>query len=128
MDPKFFRKYSDIIAEAEIPVATANPARVLRDKTIYALEIIKRYMKDLPQKPHYLEGIDNMAQELNKYIKLGQVDKRLVTAIYGLQDAISIVSRTGKDFTTPLSPTMIARLNTEIANVETALKPNIVKF
>ena len=121
MDPKFFRKYSDIIAEAEIPVATANPARVLRDKTIYAIEIIKRYMKDLPQKPHYLEGIDNMAQELNKYIKLGQVDPRLVTAIYGLQDAISIVSLGGKDFTTPLSPTMIARLNTEIANVIKAL-------
>ncbi len=120
MDPKFFRKYSDIIAEAEIPVATANPARVLRDKTIYAIEIIKRYMKDLPQKPHYLEGIDNMAQELNKYIKLGQVDKRLVTAIYGLQDAISL-HVTSKDFTTPLSPTAIARLNTEIANVIKAL-------
>jgi hypothetical protein len=128
MDPKFFRKYSDIIAEAEIPVATANPDQVLRDKTIFAINWIKQLMVNLPQRPHYLEEIDNLAQELNKYIKLGQVDKRLVTAIYGLQDAITVVSRGGKDFTTSLSPTMIARLNTGITNVETALKPNIVKF
>ena len=42
MDPKFFRKYSDIIAEAETPVATANPDQVLRDKTIFAINWIKQ--------------------------------------------------------------------------------------
>jgi hypothetical protein len=122
MDPKFFRKYSDIIAEAETPVATANPDQVLRDKTIFAINWIKQLIVNLPQRPHYLEEIDNLAQELNKYMKSIK-NIRLGKAIHDLQNAITVVRSSDN-----INQGSINMLNTEITNVETALKPNIVKF
>jgi hypothetical protein len=122
MDPKFFRKYSDIIAEAEIPVATVNPDQVLRNKTIFAINWIKQLMVNLPQRPHYLEEIDNLAQELNKYMKSIK-NIRLGKTIHDLQNAITVVRSSDN-----INQGSINMLNTEITNVETALKPNIVKF
>ena len=115
MDPKFFRKYSDIIAEAEVPVATTNPDRVLRDKTIFAINWIKQLMVDLQQRPHYLEEIDNLAQELNKYIK-GIKNIRLGKAIHDLQNAITVIRSSDN-----IHQGNINMLNTNIANVEKAL-------
>ena len=59
MDPKFFRKYSDIIAEADIPVATADPDQVLRDKTIFAINFINKIIFTglKPQQPPKLTKI-----------------------------------------------------------------------
>ncbi len=91
MDPKFFRKYSDIIAEAEIPVATADPDQVLRDKTILTINFIKKGI-DMGFLKKYggLETIDKEVQGLTKYFKSVK-NKRLVTEIRYLQNTFKII-------------------------------------
>jgi hypothetical protein len=91
MDPKFFRKYSDIIAEAEIPVATADPDQVLRDKTIFAINFIKRGIgMGFLKKYGGLETMDKEVQGLTKYFK-GVKNKRLLTEIRDLQNTFKII-------------------------------------
>jgi len=91
MDPKFFRKYSDIIAEAEIPVATADPDQVLKDKTIFAINFIKRAIgMGFLKKYGGLETIDEQVQDLTKYFK-GVKNTRLLTAIRSLQNTFKII-------------------------------------
>ena len=126
MDPKFFRKYSDIIAEAEIPVATADPDQVLKDKTIFAINFIKRAIgMGFLKKYGGLETIDEQVQDLTKYFK-GVKNKRLLTAIRSLQNTFKIIIQSRRVLARgglggPSIDWIIDNLNYSIAEVEKEL-------
>jgi|688.fasta_scaffold880765_1 hypothetical protein len=126
MDPKFFRKYSDIIAEADIPVATADPDQVLRDKTIFAINFIKRAIgMGFLKKYGGLETIDRQVQDLTKYFK-GVKNKRLLTAIRSLQNTFKIIIQSRRVLARgglggPSIDWIIDNLNYSIAEVEKEL-------
>jgi hypothetical protein len=126
MDPKFFRKYSDIIAEAEIPVATADPDQVLKDKTIFAINFIKRAIgMGFLKQYGGLETIDRQVQDLTKYFK-GVKNKRLLTAIRDLQNRFKIIIQSRRVLARgglggPGIDWIIDKLNYSIAEVEKEL-------